>query len=209
MSTIMSINLSTNKDEGHLNVSFMNNINTLDTILSTGNGTPNMPSKPVPNVYPETLQAHNWIHKLESQLGRNDALVGEALKMMFRTKRQEDEIDDLSKKQEVARGIDAFFWSVAAYGWQEVTMRLLKTCVGNSEKYMTSLLNCASFACTGKSNEINNTQKMETMFKSFGFLVPHESYLPLRTNEMGEDVEIWMERDRTRKTGEKDIEGHH
>ncbi|KAF8325596.1 hypothetical protein F5887DRAFT_1085352 [Amanita rubescens] len=109
----MSINLSTNKDEGHLNVSFMNNINTLDTILSTGNGTPNMPSKPVPNVYPETLQAHNWIHKLESQLGRNDALVGEALKMMFRTKRQEDEIDDLSKKQEVARGIDAFFWSVA------------------------------------------------------------------------------------------------
>jgi len=95
---------------------FADDLNVLDAILSedavsvsrsaTGNGTPNVPSKSVPNACLELSQAHDRIRELESQLDRNDAMVGEALEMMFRAKRRVDEIDDRLKELEVALGVD-------------------------------------------------------------------------------------------------------
>ena len=106
-------------DERLLDTSFsplFDDLNVLDAILSedavsvshatTGNGTPNVPSKPVPNACLELSQAHDRIRELESQLDRNDTMVGEALEMMFRAKRRVDEIDDRLKELEVALGID-------------------------------------------------------------------------------------------------------
>lgn len=102
-------------DERLLDVSFtpFDDLNVLDAILSedvsrsaSGNCTPNVPSNPVPNVCLELSQAHDRIRELEGQLDRNDAMVGEALEMMFRAKRRVDEIDDLLKELEVALGID-------------------------------------------------------------------------------------------------------